>query len=110
MRAHVLDGPTADAKPLAGKKNEPNQPIVWCREPKNASGNINRVLCTTMGAATDLKDESLRRLVVNGVYWGLGQQVPERADVTLVGQYVPSDYAFKGYRKGVKPDDLKSLE
>lgn len=106
MRAYVLNGATPDAKPLEGKKNSPLQPVVWCREPTNAAGKVNRVLCTTMGAATDLRDESLRRLLVNAVYWGLGQEVPAKADVQLVGEYAPSDYSFKGYRKGIKPSDL----
>jgi hypothetical protein len=59
-----------------------------------------------MGAATDLLDESLRRLLVNGVYWGLKMPVLQRADVRLIGDYRPSDYSFDGFRKGVKPADL----
>ena len=36
-----------------------------------------------MGSATDLENEGLRRLIVNGVYWGLGMDVPAKADVAL---------------------------
>src|SRR5678810_244902 len=57
------------------------------------------------GAATDLENEGLRRLVVNGVYWGLGMDVPAKADVAYVGEYKPTPYGFKGYRKGIKPQE-----
>jgi hypothetical protein len=77
-------------------------PIAWTRLVKNDAGGENKVLCTTMGAATDLTNESLRRLIVNGVFWGLGLEVPEKADVALVGDYNPTPYGFKGYQKGVQ--------
>ena len=54
----------------------------------------------------DLTNEGLRRLVVNGVYWGLGLEVPAKADVTLVDEYQPSFYGFGGERKGLKVADL----
>jgi hypothetical protein len=66
-----------------------------------------------MGASTDLENEGLRRMIVNGVYWGLGMDVPARADVTYVDPYHPNAYGFNGHRKGLKPDDLalgKALE
>lgn len=106
MRGQVLDGMTPDAPLESGGKNDPLQPVAWVREHENKAGTTNRVLCTTMGAATDLLDENMRRLLVNGVYWGLSMEVPDKADVELVGEYNPSDYSFKGYRKGVKPADL----
>ena len=59
-----------------------------------------------MGAATDLTDENLRRLVVNGVYWGLKMDVPAKADVTIPGSWAPSKYSFKEHRKGLKPTDF----
>jgi len=106
VRAQVLAGMTPDSPPETGGKNEPQQPVAWSREHQNQAGKTNRVLCTTMGAATDLLDESLRRLLVNGVYWGLKMDVPQQADVRLVGEYQPSNYSFNGYRKGVKPAEL----
>jgi type 1 glutamine amidotransferase len=83
--------------------NEPMMPVAWTREVPNAGGGTNKILCTTMGAATDLADEGLRRLVVNGVFWGLGLEVPARADVTPVGEYKPLMYGFNSFRKDVKP-------
>jgi hypothetical protein len=80
-------------------------PIAWTRVHANDAGNRNRILTTTMGAATDLVNEGLRRLVVNGVYWGLGLEVPARADVRLVDPYAPRKYGFRGQRFGLKPAD-----
>jgi hypothetical protein len=92
--------------PVVGKKNDPMQPVVWTRLYKNEAGKTNKILCTTMGAATDFENEGLRRLIVNGVYWGAGLDVAAKADVTLVGDYKPSMYGFGGHVKGVKPADL----
>jgi hypothetical protein len=85
--------------------NDPMMPVAWTRLHKNDAGKTNRVFCTTMGAATDLANEGLRRLVVNAVYWGLAVEVPAKADVAFVDDYHPSPYGFKGYRQGVTVDD-----
>jgi hypothetical protein len=82
------------------------QPIVWTRVRENEAGKTNKILCTTMGAATDLMNEGLRRMLVNAVYWGVGLDVPAKADVALVGEYKPTMYGFDGFVKGVKPDDI----
>jgi hypothetical protein len=113
MRGQVLAGMTPDSEPSVHTKktakgveqpvNEPMMPIAWTREVKNEAGTTNKILCTTMGAATDLTNEDLRRLVVNGVFWGLGMEVPEKADVTLAGDYAPSKYGFDGFQKGLRP-------
>ncbi len=86
--------------------NDPMMPVVWTRLYKNEAGNTNKILCTTMGSATDLKNEDLRRLLVNACYWGANIGIPSYANVELVGEFHPSMYGFGGARKGVKPDDL----
>jgi hypothetical protein len=103
VRGQVLTGMNPTDAPVEGKKNEPMQPVVWTRLYKNEAGKTNKILCTTMGSATDLQNEGLRRLLVNGVFWGIGLEVPEKADVRLVGEYKPSMYGFGGFIKGVKP-------
>ena len=105
VRADILHGTTPDS-PLHPTKNTPHQPLAWYRVHKNEASKTNKVFCTTRGSSTDLGDESLRRLLVNSVYWGLGMEVPAMADVRLVGDFQPSAYKFNGYRKGVKPDEL----
>lgn len=118
LRGRVLKGMTPDSGALETTKkratdkaeqgiNDPMMPIVWTRTVKNDAGTENKVLTTTMGAATDLTNESLRRLVVNGVYWGLGLEVPAKADVSIVGDYNPTAYGFNGFKKGLKISDVK---
>ena len=117
VRGIVVQGLTPDSPPATYTKrrstdkqeqavNDPAMPVVWTRLNSNDNGTMNRVLTTTMGSATDLEDEGLRRLVVNGVYWGLGLGVPDKADVRYVDEYTPSFYGFDGFRKGVRASDF----
>ena len=106
VRGQVTDSLKPDSKPVAGKKNDPMQPIVWTREHKNEAGKVNRIVTTTMGAATDLQSEGLRRLLVNSVFWGLKLPVPAKANVDYVDPYSPSMYGFGGERKNLKASDL----
>lgn len=116
VRGQVLQGMTADTpaasyskKTKAGTEqdvNSPMMPVAWTRVVKNDAGSENKVFCTTMGAATDLAAEGTRRMVVNAAFWGLGLEVPEKADVTPVGDYQPTMYGFKGNKQGMKPDDF----
>ena len=112
LRGQVLTGMAALDPPAVYPKqrfsdrqtqdiNTPMMPVAWSRDLKLASGKTQRILCTTMGAATDLTNEGLRRLVVNGVFRGLGLEVPPSAEVTPVGDYHPSNYGFDGFAKSV---------
>jgi hypothetical protein len=118
VRGVVLQGLTADSPPADYRKtratdkqqqgiNDPPMPVVWTRLHKNENGTTNRILTTTMGSATDLENEGVRRLVVNGVYWGLGMNVPAGANVTYVDEYRPSFYGFDGFRKGLRASDFE---
>jgi hypothetical protein len=106
LRGQVLAGTTPDAPPEATGKNNPLRPLAWFRVHRNEAGTTNRVFCTTLGSSTDLRDENLRRLLVNAVYWGLGLEVPAKADARVVGDFQPTPYGFNKFRRGVKPDDL----
>lgn len=116
VRGQVLKGMKPTDPPADYKKkrstdkqeqgiNDPMMAVAWTREFKNEAGKVNKILCTTMASATDLQNEGLRRLVVNGVFWGLGLEIPAKADVTYVDDFKPTFYGFKGYRKGLKPSD-----
>jgi hypothetical protein len=87
--------------------NDPMQPVVWLREPRNETGKVNKMLVTTMGSATDLQSEGLRRLLVNGAFWAVGMEkaIPAKANVDYVGAFQPTMYGFNGGKKGVKPAD-----
>lgn len=76
-------------------------PIVWLREYRSASGKVSRMLGSTIGAATDLQSEDLRRLFVNASYDLTGQKVPAKADVTPVGDFKPQMFGFNKFTKGV---------
>lgn len=113
MRGQVLAGmkPTDVPAQYSKKRadgveqpiNDPMMPIVWTRELKTESGKPHRIFCTTMGAATDLASEDLRRLVINGVFWGMGHEVPAKADAGIVGSFTPLMYGDDGFRKNIKP-------
>ena len=116
MRGKVLKGMSPSDPPAVYTKkrrsdgeiqdvNDPMMPVAWTRLYKNSVGNTNRIFCTTLGAATDLENEGLRRLVVNSIYWGLEMDVPKMADVGLVDPFHPSKYGFGGFRKGIKVSD-----
>lgn len=85
--------------------NDPMMPVVWLRNHTNEVGKVNKILATTMGSATDLQNEGLRRLLVNGAYWavGLEKKIPKKAAVDRVGEFQPTMYGFNGFKKGVKP-------
>lgn len=105
LRGEVTRTLRPKSKAVAAKNN-PMQPIAWIREHENPAGKTNRIVTTTMGAATDLVDEDLRRLVANGIFWGLDLPVPPKLDVTIPGEYEPTDYGFNSYRKGLRPADF----
>lgn len=116
LRGTVLKGMNPTDEPAVYEKktkagvvqkvNEPAMPVAWTREVKNEAGTTNKVLTTTMGSATDIADEDLRRLIVNGVYWGLGLEVPEKAEVPVPAEFVPSKYGFKGFKPSMKAADF----
>ena len=118
VRGQVLSGMDPTDAPATNRKktsqgveqevNDPKMPVVWLRRHQNEAGKKNRILTCTMGAATDLLNEGLRRLIVNGAYWavGLEKRISRRANVDLVGDFRPSPFGFDGFKKGVKPSDL----
>jgi hypothetical protein len=77
-------------------------PIVWLRDYHTSGGVTSKMLASTIGAATDLRSEDLRRLFVNASYFLTGLDVPKLADVTPVGTFEPSMFGFRSYKKGVK--------
>jgi len=77
-------------------------PLVWLRDYKTPAGATSKVLASTIGAASDMRSDDLRRLFVNAAYHLTGLEVPKSADVTPVGEFDPSPFGFKGYKKGVK--------
>jgi len=88
--------------------NDPMMAIIWTRNYTWDSGKTSRIVCSTIGASVDLENEGLRRLFVNGVYWGLGieEKIPAKANVDYVGDYHPSFFGFGKFQRGLKPSDF----
>jgi hypothetical protein len=84
-------------------------PMVWTREIKRDSGQISRVVMSTIGAAPDMESEDLRRLYVNAIYWavGLESKIPEKADVRYVNaDWKASPFGGGKFHHGLKPEDF----
>lgn len=103
----VLEGMKPADKPLAGSKNDPMMPLIWIRNYTSETGKTSRIICSTIGAAVDLENEGLRRLLANACYWGLGleDRIPPQSDAEYVGAYQPTFFGFNRFQKGVKPSD-----
>lgn len=101
----ILDGMTAESPAAPDKKP---MPVAWYRTYASVSGRSGRVFTTTHGASEDLLNDGFRRLVVNACLWAVGLDASIRpdADVSLVGPYHPSTFAFGGFVKRVRPADL----
>ncbi len=107
LYGQVIDGMEPDDEPLAGAKNDPMMPLAWTRTWTASTGNECSVFCTTMGSSTDFENAGLRRLLVNAslAMTGLGDQIEDVAGVDPVGEFNPTNFGFKSYKKGTKPAD-----
>ena len=105
----VLTGMKPRDPPVEGAKNNPMMPLVWLRDYTSENGQTNRIVTTTMGAAVDLENQGLRRLLVNACYWavGLEKRLPASANVDYVGEYQPGWFGFGKFKAGLKPADLE---
>jgi len=103
----VLAGMNPSDKPVEGPKNNPMMPLIWVRNYTGETGKTSRIIGSTIGAASDLESEGLRRLLVNACYWGLGLQgkIPAKSNVDYVGEFKPTFFGFNKGKKGIKPAD-----
>ncbi len=87
---------TADPEnPDSRDPNNPMMPIVWTKSYQIADGIEGYSITSTIGASSDILNEELRRLFVNSVYYLLDLDVPESADVAIIGDYKPTAYNFQ---------------
>lgn len=94
----LLEGDSLNSQQVGKHDKFPtHQPVAWTREHKGA-----RVFFTTLGHPADLEQPSMRRLVVNGILWALGRDVPPGgADATPVTPYVaPESFDLSKAPKG----------
>jgi len=80
----LLDGTTVNSNKTAEAAKYPaTQPVAWTRQYKTS-----RVFFTTLGHPDDFAQESMRRLLINGIYWALGREIPQGgADAATIGAY-----------------------
>ena len=80
-------------------------PVAWTKAWIGNRGLASKVLHFTMGSAGDLENEGVRRITVNGVYWGLGMENAIKADrsVAIIGDYKPLKPGFNYEKLGVRP-------
>lgn len=103
----ILEGMKSDDAAAKDARNEPMMPVAWTKTYHSKSGKPARVFTTTMGSATDLQNEGVRRMLLNASLWCLHFEDRIKGDlnVDLVGEYTPSPFKFGGYVKGRKPAD-----
>jgi hypothetical protein len=104
IMGHVLKGMNPDDEPNPEKKP---LPVAWLKTYTGDPGKTSQIFTTTMGHGGDFKDENFRRLLVNACYWllGMGDAIPARSNVDIVGTYDPKPIGFGGHKKGLKPAD-----
>jgi type 1 glutamine amidotransferase len=81
----VLGAAVKGELPRSDTFGTPN-PVAWTKTHKGG-----RVFFTTLGHPKDFEEEPVRRLLVNGIYWALGQEAkipPQGSDVRLDGPYM----------------------
>ncbi len=113
MLGQIVAGMKPSDPAATDKRNDPMMPMVWTRNYKTESGKECRIFTTTMGAAADLENEGLRRLVVNATYWcaGIEDKIPAKSNVDIGANYKPSFFGFEKKTffkdKLLKPSDFK---
>ena len=104
--ALMLGQPLVNLKPDAPpNSNKEPLPIAWIKTWVGNNGRSTRILHFTMGSAEDFQNSGVRRLTVNGVYWGLGMEdsMDPNRSVEIVGDYTPLRSGFNYEQLNVRP-------
>lgn len=68
------------------------EPVAWTKTYTGDTGRTARVFFTTLGHPDEFAEADMRRLLINGIYWGLGREadIPEEgAKADLLSDYDP---------------------
>jgi hypothetical protein len=105
----ILDGMTPDSPAAPGKDT---YPVAWYRSYSGTKGRSGRVFTTTHGASQDLLNDGFRRLSLNAVLWAIGleSRIEAASDISFVGPYMPTPFAFDGYVREMKPSAVAGWE
>ena len=78
-------------------------PVAWTKTYTGTSGKPAKVFFTTLGHPYDWKNENMRRLGMNAIYWALEIDVPKNgANVDFVSPYSPNNSGFGEKFKKIK--------
>ena len=101
LRSHHEANGDLDKFPLTN-------PVAWTKTYTGHEGNKARVFFTTLGHPYDFREESMRKLALNGIYWALGleDQIPEGGvNAETVYPYEPNNSGFGDkYKKEMRPE------
>lgn len=82
-------------------------PVAWTKSYTGSAGISARVFFTTLGHPYDFREESMRKLALNGILWALGREDligPAGADAAFAAPYEPNNSGFgERFKKGRKP-------
>ncbi|MCA6079089.1 ThuA domain-containing protein [Fulvivirga sedimenti] len=82
-------------------------PVAWTKTYTGSEGTAARVFFTTLGHPYDFREESMRKLALNGIYWALGKEtdIPDNGvNADIVGTYDPNNSGFGDvYKHGMRP-------
>lgn len=83
-------------------------PVAWTKTYTGASGAPARVFFTTLGHPYDFKDESMRKLALNGILWALGHEIPDGgANTEPALPYDPNNSGFGDkFKPNMRPAEL----
>ncbi|QDU79370.1 Trehalose utilization [Polystyrenella longa] len=81
----LLEGTAYDSNKVGNEKEYPlTQPVAWTK-----NNNGGKVFFTTLGHPQDFEIDSMRRVLVNGIFWGLGKEIPsEGTNVDLEEPFI----------------------
>ncbi|MEM9143950.1 MAG: hypothetical protein AAGA86_13255 [Bacteroidota bacterium] len=89
------DAEVAEVNNKGQRVNDTLMPIAWTKSYQLPGGKKGKAFTSTIGSSSDLLNEGVRRLLINGAFWVMGMPIPEKSNVDLVGDYNPSAYGFK---------------
>ncbi len=108
----VMGRAVKGAEPGGEQFSDPHT-IAWVHHYEGGNGK-SRVFFTTLGHPTDFKNESMRKLSLNGILWALGMEdaIPENgSNADFAAPYEPNDAGFgKKYKPGLKPAEMLSAK
>lgn len=81
-------------------------PVAWIKDYETESGKTSRIFNTTMGAAVDLVNVGMRRLIINAAYWCLKMEVPRENNVEFIGKFNPTFFGFGKAKKDLIPSNF----